>query len=159
MTKRIEVAPAPDPLEAYAKHFDPLFGKSNQREEFRAYLEGLLLPTERQKTLTGLVNTEPVVGAQQPRAQKLQWFLSESSWDERQVQAERLQLLLEDPLTAPNGQGVLVIDETGDRKAGHKTAHVSRQSLANLGKIDNGVVSVSSLWADESVYYPVDFEP
>src|SRR5205823_919958 len=33
------------------------------------------------------------------------------------------------------------------------------QYLANRGKIDNGVVSVSSLWADERVYYPVDFEP
>jgi len=52
-----------------------------------------------------------------------------------------------------------VIDETGDRKDGHQTAHVSRQYLTNLGKIDNGVVSVSSLWADEGVYYPVDVEP
>jgi SRSO17 transposase len=52
----------------------------------------------------------------------------------------------------PKERGVLVIDETGDRKEGHKTAHVSRQYLANLGKIDNGVVSVSSLWADERVY-------
>jgi hypothetical protein len=25
--------------------------------------------------------------------------------------------------------------------------------------IDTGVVSVTSLWADERVYYPVDFEP
>jgi SRSO17 transposase len=52
-----------------------------------------------------------------------------------------------------------VIDETGDRKDGYKTAHVGRQYLANLGKIDNGVVSVTSPWADERVYYPVDFEP
>ncbi len=159
MTKRVEIAPAPEPLEAYARHFDALFGKSNQREEFRRYLEGLLLPSERHKTLTGLVNTEPVVGAQLPRAQKLQWFLSESSWDERAVQAERLRLLREDPATAPTADGVLVIDETGDRKDGHKTAHVGRQYLANLGKIDNGVVSVTSLWADERVYYPVDVEP
>ncbi len=159
MTKRIEITPSPEPLEGYAGHFDNLFGKSNQREEFRRYLEGLLLPTERHKTLTGLVNTEPVVGAQLPRAQKLQWFLSESTWDERKVQAKRLKLLRDDPSTAPNGQGVLVIDETGDRKDGHQTAHVSRQYLANLGKIDNGVVSVSSLWADERVYYPVDVEP
>src|SRR6266571_1981971 len=78
-------------------------------------------------------------------------FGVESSWDERQVQAQRLKLLLDDPETSPNGHGVLVIDETGDRKDGHKTAHVSRQYLANLGKIDNGVVSVSSLWADERV--------
>src|SRR6266566_3872086 len=145
MTKRIEIAPAPEPLEAYARHFDALLGKSNQRDEFRRYLEGLLLPSERQKTLTGLVNTEPEVGAQQPRAQKLQWFLSESTWNEREVQAQRLTLLREDPATAPTADGVLVIDETGDRKDGHHTAHVGRQYLANLGKIDNGVVSVTSL--------------
>ena len=159
MTKRIEVARAPAPLEEYVRQFDPLFGKSNQREGFRRYVEGLLLPSERHKTLTGLVNTEPVVGAQLPRAQTLQWFLSESDWDERKVQAERLKLLREDPTTAPTAQGVLVIDETGDRKDGHKTAHVARQYLGNLGKIDNGVVSVTSLWADERVYYPLEIEP
>jgi SRSO17 transposase len=159
MTKRIDITPAPEPLEAYARHFDDLLGKSNQREGFRRYIEGLLLPSERHKTLTGLVNTEPLVGAQLPRAQQLQWFLSESTWDEREVQAERLSLLREDPSTAPTADGVLVIDETGDRKDGHHTAHVGRQYLANLGKIDNGVVSVTSLWADERVYYPVDVEP
>lgn len=113
MTKRREIPLAPEPLEAYASQFDDLFGKSNQREAFRWYLEGLLLPSERNKTLTCLVNTEPVVGAQLPRAQKLQWFLSEANWEERQVQAERLKRLREDPATAPNAQGVLIIDETG----------------------------------------------
>jgi hypothetical protein len=76
MTKRIAIPPAPEPLEAYARHVDDLFGRSNQREEFRRSREGLLLPTERQKTLTGLVNTEPLVGAEPPRAQKLQGFPS-----------------------------------------------------------------------------------
>jgi len=36
MTKRIAITPAPEPLEAYAKHFDALLGKSNQREGFQA---------------------------------------------------------------------------------------------------------------------------
>jgi SRSO17 transposase len=90
---------------------------------------------ERHKTLTGLTNTEPVVGAQHPRAQRLQWFLWESDWSEREVQAERLWLLRQDPATAPTAQGVLVIDETGVSLDGHKTAHVNRQYLANLGKI------------------------
>lgn len=159
MTKCLEIAKAPAPLEEYSEYFDPFFGRSNQRESFRQYLEGLLLPTERNKTLTGLVNTEPLAGAQLPRAQKLQWFLSESDWDERAVQTERLKLLREEEATAPNKEGVLVIDETGDRKAGHKTAHVGRQYLGSLGKVDNGVVSVTSLWADERVYYPLEVEP
>jgi len=56
-------------------------------------------------------------------------------------------------------EGVLVIDEHGDRKWGNKTAHVGKQWLGNLGKTENGVVSVSSLWADEGVYYPLEVEP
>src|SRR6266487_2067230 len=47
LTKRIDVARAPAPLEEYVKHFDALFGKSNQRDGFRRYVEGLLLPSER----------------------------------------------------------------------------------------------------------------
>jgi SRSO17 transposase len=39
---------------------------------------------------------------------------------------------------------VLVIDEHGEHMDDYKTANVSSQYLANLGKIDNGVVSVSS---------------
>jgi len=159
MTPRRPVTPAPGPLETYCEQFDALFGKYNQRDGFRRYLEGLLLPQERNKTLTALANTEPVVGAQQPPAQTLQWFLSESRWDPDALTQRRLELLGADPLTAPTPQGVLVIDEHGDRKWGRKTAHVGRQYLANLGKTDNGVVSVSTLWADEGVYYPLHYQP
>jgi hypothetical protein len=67
--------------------------------------------------------------------------------------------LFEDPATAPDKKGVLVIDEHGDRKWGKHTAHVGRQWLANIGKTESGVVSVSSLWADEGVYYPLEVEP
>jgi hypothetical protein len=147
-------------LEEYATRFDVLFRRARaQREGFRRYLEGLLLPAERNKTLTALANTEPVAGAQRREAQSLQWFLSESGWDPKEINERRLELLVEDPATAPDEEGVLVIDEHGDRKWGKKTAHVGRQWLANVGKTDNGVVSVSTLWADEGVYWPVDFEP
>jgi hypothetical protein len=160
MTKRYPVSPAPGPLEDYAQSFDDLFGARAQRHAFRRYLEGLLLPAERNKTLTGLANTEPVVGAQRKEAQSLQWFLSESRWDPKEVNERRFKLLLlEEPSTAANDEGVLVIDEHGDRKWGKRTAHVGRQWLANIGKTENGVVSVSSLWADEGVYYPIAFEP
>ena len=160
MTKRYPVSPAPGPLEDYAQCFDDLFGARAQRHSFRRYLEGLLLPAERNKTLTALANTEPVVGAQRSEAQSLQWFLSESRWDPKEVNERRLKLLLlEDPTTAANDEGVLVIDEHGDRKWGKKTAHVGKQWLGNLGKTDSGVVSVTSLWAEEGVYWPMDFEP
>jgi DDE superfamily endonuclease len=159
MTRRLPVPPAPAPLETYCQQFDSLFRQRTQRDRFRRYLEGLLLPTERNKTLTALANTEPVVGAQHPHAQSLQWFLSESTWDAESVNERRIAVLGAAPDTAPSEQGVLVIDEHGDRKWGSKTAHIGKQYLANLGKIDTGVVSVTSLWADEHRYYPLHVEP
>jgi len=137
MSNRLPCPPAPGPLEDYAAQFDPLFTRLAQRRGLRAYLQGLLLPRDRNKTLTALVGTEPVVGAQHAAAQGLQWFLTESSWDHERVNARRLQLLREDPATAPHDQGVLVLDDTGDRKAGTKTAHVARQYLGSVGKTDN----------------------
>ena len=159
MTKRVPVESAPGPLEDYAAHFDDLFSKRAQREGFRRYLEGLLLAEERNNTLTALANTEPVVGAQRKEAQSLQWFLTESTWDPEEINRRRVELILEDSQTAPQKSGALVIDETGDRKDGKATAHVGKQYLGGIGKVDNGVVSVSSLYADERLYYPLEVEP
>ena len=159
MPKRLPCPPAPGPLEDYAAQFDPLFARLAQRRGFRAYLQGLLLARDRNKTLTALAGTEPVVGAQHRAVQGLQWFLSEAPWDAEQVNRRRVQLLVADPATRPQDHGVLVLDDSGDRKAGRHTAHVARQYLGSLGKTDNGIVAVTSLWADERVYWPVDVVP
>ncbi|MGH2457123.1 MAG: transposase, partial [Candidatus Limnocylindria bacterium] len=143
MTRRRPCPPAPGPLEGYAAAFDPLFASLAQRRGFRAYLQGLLLPRDRNKTLTALAGAEPVVGAQHPAVQGLQFFLAESTWDAQAVNARRLELLLGDPATAPHAAGVLIIDDTGDRKAGTHTAHVGRQDLGSVGKLDNGIVAVT----------------
>ncbi len=54
---------------------------------------------------------------------------------------------------------MLVIDDTGDRKDGTATAHVGRQYLGSVGKTDNGIVAVTSLWADARCYWPVHVVP
>src|SRR5829696_9030764 len=99
MSKRLPCPPAPGPLEDYAENFDDLFATLAQRRGFREYLQGLLLPKDRNKTLTALANTEPIVGAQGAPSQRLQFFLSESGWDEEAVNARRLELLWEDSAT------------------------------------------------------------
>src|SRR5437667_884168 len=159
MTKLKPCPPAPGPLEGYAARFDDLFTHMAQRRGFREYLAGLLAPRERNKALRALAGAEPVAGAQHPAVQRLQFFLSGSRWDPDRVNDRRLELLLADPATAPHGGGVLVIDDSGDRKDGTKTAHVGRQYLGRYGKTDNGVVTVTTLWADERVYYPVHAVP
>jgi hypothetical protein len=159
MTRRVPCPPAPGPLEGYAARFDDLFGALAQRRGFREYLAGLLAPRDRNKTLTALAGAEPVTGAQHPAVQRLQFFLSESRWDPEKVNDRRLELLLADPGTAPHGGGVLVLDDSGDRKDGTKTAHVGHQWLGRYGKTDNGVVTVTTVWADERLYYPVHAVP
>jgi hypothetical protein len=129
-----------------------------QRRGFREYLAGLLAPRGRNKTLIALAEAEPVSRAQHPAVQRLQ-FLSESRWDPGRVNDRRLELLAADVATAPHGGGVLVIDDGGDRKDGRKTAHVGRQWLGRYGKTDNGVVTVTTLRADEQVCYPVHAVP
>ena len=159
MTARRPSYAAPGPLEDYAREFDDRFGVLAQREGFRAYLQGLLLPRDRNKTLTGLVGTEPVVGAQAAPVQRLQFFLSESSWDAGAVNRRRLDILWAVEELRPHAQGVLIVDDSGDRKAGSHTAHVGRQYLGSIGKIDNGIVAVTTVWADERVYYPLHLAP
>jgi SRSO17 transposase len=154
MTNRLPCPPAPGPLAAYATQYDACLGTLAQRRGFREYLQGLLLPRDRHKTWTGLVGTEPVVGAQAPAVQRLRFFLSESPWDAEAINRRRLELLIADPASAPHAAGVLVSDASGDRKAGTKTTPVARQDLGALGKLAGGIVAVTSRWADERVYSP-----
>jgi hypothetical protein len=151
--------PAAGPLEDYAAGFDELFSRLAQRRGFREYLTGLLTPRDRNKTLTGLAGAVPVEGAQHAAVQRLQYFLSQSTWDADEVNRRRLELLVNDPATAPHARGVIAIDDSGDRKDGTATAHVGRQWLGRYGKTDNGIVTVTTVWADERVYYPLHAEP
>src|SRR5246127_5431978 len=159
MTGRRPCPEAPGPLEGYAARFDDVFGSLARRRGFREYLAGLLAPRGGNKTRPARAGAEPVTGAQHPAVQRLQFFLSESRWDPEKVNARRLELLRADPATAPHEAGVLVIDDSGDRKDGTRTAHVGHQWLGRYGKTDSGVVTVTTLWADERLYYPVHAVP
>jgi hypothetical protein len=84
--------------------------------------------------------------------QRLQFFLSEAPWGAAAVNRRRLELLWGVERLRPHGQDVLIVDDTGDRKAGNKTADVARRYLGSIGKIDNGIVAVTTVWADDQVY-------
>jgi hypothetical protein len=73
-----------------------------------------------------------VVGAQAAPVQRLQFFLSESSWDAAVVNRRRLETLWTQDALRPHAEGVLIVDDSGDRKAGRHTAHVGGQYLLLL---------------------------
>ncbi|WRZ95775.1 transposase [Streptomyces sp. NBC_01007] len=109
--------------------------------------------------MTCLAGAEPVAGAGMPGVQRLQFFLSESPWEVEQVNDRRLELLREQSATAPHDGGVVVIDGSGDRKDGTATANVGRQWLGPLGKTDNGIVTVTTVWTDGRVHCPLHATP
>jgi SRSO17 transposase len=146
-------------LEEYAARFDDLFTHAAQRRGFRDYLAGLLLPRDRNKTVTALAGPAPIVEAQEAPVQRLQSFLWESVWDAEAINARHLELTWTDAESAPHEGGVLGIDETGDRKDGSQTAHVAHQYLGSVDTIANGIVSVTRLWADERVPSPLHVGP
>lgn len=119
MTGRVPCPPAPGPLEGCAARFDDLFRSLAQWRGFREYLTGLLLPRDRNKTLTVPAGAESVTGAQHPGVQRRQFFLSEPTWEYEQGDTRRLELLAADPATAPHGRGVLVIDDSGGPQGRH----------------------------------------
>ena len=154
MSQRKPTRPMAQATDAFAVEFDPLFKRLSQRENFRYYLSGLLIPMETNKHLRGIA-----AAISEANVERLQHFLVDAPWSAVDINAQRLKLLQANPATRWHGGGVLIIDETGDRKKGKASAYVSRQYLGSLGKIDNGVVCVSSHWADEHVHYPLNVLP
>lgn len=91
------------------------------------------------------MGAEPLAQAQAAPTQQQQCVLSESDWSVEAISNHKLQLLQDNPLTAANADSVLVIDGTGDREDGCATDDVARQYPGSIGKIDNGIVAVTTL--------------
>ena len=53
---------------------------------------------------------------------------------------------------------ILCIDETGDKKKGKSTDYVTRQYIGNLGKTENGIVSVNAYGVVNGITYPLMFK-
>ena len=51
-----------------------------------------------------------------------------------------------------------MIDGTGDRKKGRTTDYVKRQYIGNLGKVENGIVSVDAYGVIDNITFPLTFE-
>jgi SRSO17 transposase len=154
MTKRRPTTPSTAAIDAFVAPFDTIFSRLSQRESFRHYLTGLLLPLETNKHLRGIARAVP--GAD---VEALQHFLVDAPWSRLTLNTSRLQLLQAKTATQWHAGGVLIIDETGDRKKGSHTDYVARQYLGRIGKVDNGIVCVTSHWADQAVHYPLDVVP
>jgi hypothetical protein len=153
-TPRKAIPPTTEAIDQFCRHFDALFGRSEEREAVRHYLIGLLLPREHNKTIVELAAIVP--GA---RRQALHHFLHDAPWDADALNERRLELWQAHPWLKPHAHGVLIVDETGDPKRGSRIELAAVQYLGKLGHVANGVVAVTSHWADGTRHVPVGVKP
>lgn len=150
MTKLKRLPQAPhEPLPELAEFLAPFRLEFTFKRSFTSlerYLTGLL--TEHpQKNCDTLAQVVP--GTTQ---QNLQYLLTDLVWDEQALNRQRIQCMLELPT---EGDGVLVIDDTGFVKKGTASAGVARQYTGTVGKVCNCQVTVNCHYAERTLAWPV----
>src|SRR5215469_15127725 len=111
-TPRKSTVPTAEAIDQFCASFDSLFARWEERQAFRQYLIGLLLPREHNKTVVELAALVP--GANR---QRLHHFMHDARLRCRGDQSPRLRLWQAHPSLGPHSAGVLILDETGDREA------------------------------------------
>ena len=125
-------------FESWCSKFDDIFGRQAQRQNFRHYLAGILGDTERKNVWA---MAESMVNG---NYHSLHHFIHDAPWDAKAVNDRRLQILQSCRQTRIKDGFDLIIDDSGHRKSGSATAGVGRQYIGQIGKVDNGVVMVTS---------------
>lgn len=83
--------------------------------------------------------------------QTLDNLLKEAVWDIKKLRKKRLWLT---KILIGEREIIVCIDETGEQKKGKATDYVTRQYIENLGKTENGIVSVNAYGVVEGITYP-----
>ena len=136
-------------LDNYCAVYRNLFADVRSFEAFKFLHLGLISEIPR-KSLPAIARAVGLANDQ-----ILHHCLTASPWSVAALQQRRLSLILQQL----KGQSItLVIDETGDRKKGRTTDYVDRQYIGNLGKIDNGIVSVNAYGIAGQLTFPLLFK-
>jgi SRSO17 transposase len=135
-------------VDDYCAAYRDLFSDVRSFEYFKLLHVGLISDLKR-KSLPALAKA---VGLD--NSQGLHRFVTDADWDVDALRQRRLTLTKQ----ALAGRGfTLCLDETGDRKKGTTTDYVARQYIGNLGKIENGIVSVNAYGVLDSITFPLTF--
>jgi SRSO17 transposase len=125
-TPRKPTPPTTAAIDAFCAQFDALFCRSQERVAFRHYLIGLLLPREHNQTIVEVAAIVPSANRQ-----ALHHSRHDAPWDAATLNRRRLERWQAHPYLRPHAGGVLIVDETGDPKRGHRIVLAARSSGAS----------------------------
>jgi len=136
-------------VDDYCAAYEDIFPEVRSFESFK-YLHVGMISEIKRKSLPEIAK---VVGLE--NEQPLHHFVTDSPWDIKRLVERRLSLTL----SILKGESfILIIDETGDKKKGDSTDYVSRQYIGNLGKVENGIVSVNAYGVLGTIVFPLVFK-
>ena len=120
-------------LDSFLDRYAPLFGRPENHEHARQFVQGLLLGGERR-------NIENIAEqVERGEVRTLQKFIAQGMWEGQDVLAELRREVRE---CWRDEDAVLNVDETGFPKKGTKSVGVKRQYAGILGRTDNCQVGV-----------------
>lgn len=133
-------------LDEFLRPFHIHFTRSEATHTLERYLTGMFTqhPNKNCDTIASVVP-----GTSE---QSLQGLLTAMSWDEDDLNQQRVQTLLALPT---EGDAALIFDDTGFAKQGHCSVGVARQYSGTLGKVGNCQVAVNCHYAERTIAWPV----
>jgi SRSO17 transposase len=133
-------------LQEFLASFQVRFRRPEGRAALERYTTGLLTEVSN-KNCDTLAQAVPGTSEQ-----RLQEFLTNMSWDEEDLNRQRVQKMSAE---ATRGAGVLVFDDTGFPKQGKASVGVERQYSGTLGKVGNCQIAVTCCYTDRQATWPV----
>jgi SRSO17 transposase len=131
-------------------------GNRKRRASFAAYAMGLLGEGERKSMEPMAMRVCDGVEHADAAHQRLQHFITDSPWDDREVRLVASRYALE-AMTKREPALAWIIDDTGFLKQGTHSVGVQRQYTGTAGKITNCQLGVSLTFTTATEQLPIDF--
>ena len=138
-------APLPE-LEEFLAPLRVQFTQGPSAETLRQYVTGLLseAPLKNCDTLAAVVP--------ETKEQQFHHLLTDMVWDDVALNRQRIAQMQRLP---SEGDGVLIVDDTGFEKKGRQSVGVARQYTGTAGKVTNCQVTVNCHYAERTLAWPV----
>lgn len=134
-------------LRGFHTAFEPCFTRREPREHFFRYLVGQCSALERK-------SIEPIaLEVEGGNVRAMQRLMTDVVWDEPQMRGIYHHLVSDD---LGDGEGVVIVDESGFPKKGRDSVGVARQYCGTLGKVENCQVGVFAAYASRHGYALLD---
>lgn len=137
-------------FEEFVHRFAPLLGDDARADRAQAYLRGLLLDNDDNKTAEAIALK---VYGDPSQVRSTQVFVSQSPWPDTPLRGELVQWV---DAELGSDDGILIFDESSYPKCGNKSVGVARQYCGATGKIDNCQVAVYVAYAGQGGHTLLD---